>query len=86
MGTKWRKMMSEQVCIPEGTLVSFIDPVTQKPVRGVVKLELKKFIGVEYTGKNEAPKPGAPPHTLVDKEGKYFAFTNISKEKVFVVR
>jgi hypothetical protein len=72
--------------IPPGTVVSFIDPITQSPVKGTVKLELSEFVGVQYTGKNEPLEHGKPAHSLVTKDGQYFAWINISKEKVFVVR
>ena len=72
--------------IPEGTVVSFIDPVSQLPVKGVVKLELSEFIGVDYSGKYLAPAPGKGPRMLKTDDGKMIAWINISKERVFVVK
>jgi hypothetical protein len=79
-------MTSEQISIPEGTQVSFIDPVTQRPVRGVVRLEFKKFVGVHYEGTNEPAESGNLVHKLKDGKGRFFAFVTIDKSKVFVVR
>jgi hypothetical protein len=76
-------MMTEAVIeIPKGTSVSFVDPITMKPVRGVVKLEGKEIVGVSYRctrksksadGKNEVEKV-------------ILCWINIRKDKVFVIR
>lgn len=73
--------------IPPGTQVSFIDPISQLPVKGIVKLELLEFVGVDYSGKYLPAAPGKPPRMLKSADGQtMMAWINISKEKVFVVR
>ena len=66
-----------QRSIPKGTAVSFIDPVTQLPVKGEVQRENSHFIGVWYERKTKR-KDGTV-------EASKF-YINISKMKVFVVR
>lgn len=63
--------------IPVGTSVSFIDPVTQLPVKGEVQRENSHFIGVWYDRKTKL-KDGTT------ETSKFY--TNISKMKVFVIR
>jgi hypothetical protein len=72
--------------IPPGTMVSFIDPVSEKPVKGIVKMEGRKFLGVQYVGKCLPAAPGKQPRTLCKEGEDIFAWINISKEKVFVIR
>jgi hypothetical protein len=72
--------------IPSGTKVSFIDPVSELPVTGVVELEFSEFLGVRYLGKYLPAAPGKPPRMLKGADGEMIAWINISKEKVFVVR
>ena len=76
----------KEISIPVGSQVSFIDPVTQLPVKGEVRLELKDFIGVHYTGTPAPAVPGKLPHGMIKKNGDFVAWTNIKKSKVFVVR
>jgi hypothetical protein len=63
--------------IPVDTVVSFIDPVTQLPVKGKVQRENSHFIGVGYERKTKM------------RDGTIEAarlYINISKMNVFVVR
>lgn len=60
--------------IPEGTIVSFIDPISHLPIRGVVRLELENFVGVRFDRKTKV-------ESYLD-----FGWVNLSKDRVFIVR
>jgi len=66
--------MSEEISIPAGSFVSFIDPLNQLPVKGVVMLEFPAYLGVRYMRKLKGANEEVP------------VWINISKDRVFIVK
>jgi hypothetical protein len=66
-----------QRSIPVDTAVSFVDPVTQLPIKGLVQRENAHFLGVQFVRKRKL-KDG----TIEESK----SYINISKMDVFVVR